>query len=313
MAKIKLPVRKLNLLLLIILVTLLFSIFLVSKESNLRRTIPDAVEIPKEVQKSIKDVKPQTALRVPILLYHYVEYVKDPGDTIRKSLNILPPVFEAEIKTLKDAGFQFITTADLADALDGKTTLPPKPVILSFDDGYRDFYTDVFPILKRNQVKAVAFVVPNFLDKPNNLTTWQLKEIGRSGLVEIGAHTMDHSYLAGSPLKRVKFEVEESKAFLEKILGEKIVSFAYPYGAFDNQAIDVVKKAGFRSGVTTVSGIFALDTNRFFLYRIRPGGRVGQALLSLLDLDFRKQESAQNKKDNSQSTQDSYIGRQPKM
>mgnify|MGYP001574249320 FL=1 len=212
-----------------------------------------------------------------------MEYVKDEGDTIRKSLNITPDTFDAEIKTLKDAGYEFITIRDLADALDDKITFAPKSVILTFDDGYRDFYTDVFPILKKYQVKAVAFVVPNFLGSPNNLDTWMLSEIAKSGLVEIGAHTMNHSYLTGLPLKRVKYEVMESKKYLEDKLGIKVSSFAYPYGAFDNTIIDVVKRAGFRAAVTTIPGTFTLDVNRFFLYRIRPGGRVGTALLDLLE------------------------------
>ena len=167
--------------------------------------------------------------------------------------------------------------------MDGKSKPPQKPIVLTFDDGYRDFYTDVFPILKKYNVKAVVFVVPNFLGLPNNLDTWMLAEIAKSGLVEIGAHTMNHAYLSGLPLARVKFEVEESKKTLEKILGVKVVSFAYPYGAFDNKTIDVVKKAGFRSAVTEISGTFTLDVNRFFLYRIRPGGRVETALLDLLE------------------------------
>lgn len=272
----------LNFILLAVLAILVASFFIL-KASNFGKPILDVVEIPKDVQRSIENVKPTITLRVPILLYHYVEYVKDKGDTIRQSLDIEPFVFDAEIKTLKDAGYNFITTKDLADALDGETVLPPKSVILTFDDGYNDFYTDVFPILKKYQIKAVAFIVPNFLDRSNNITTRQLEEIAKSGLVEIGAHTMDHSYLTGLPLKRVQYEVEESKKYLENLLGIKIVSFAYPYGAFDNQAIDVVKKAGFRSAVTTVPGIFSMDINRFFLYRIRPGGRAGQSLLDLLE------------------------------
>lgn len=283
MAKKKNRIRRINIILFLILIFLSIASFFILKDSNFNKHIPDVVEIPKDVQESIKDVKPQITLRVPILLYHYVEYVKDQGDTIRKSLNIMPYTFDAEIKTLKDAGYTFITTKDLADALDGEEALPPKSVILTFDDGYRDFYTDVFPILKKYQVKAVAYVVPNFLDKPNNLATWQLKEITASGLVEIGAHTMDHSYLVGLSAQRVRNEVEQSKKFLEKELGIRVVSFAYPYGAFDNTAIDIVKKAGFRSAVTTISGVYALDVNRFFLYRIRPGGLVGQALLSLIE------------------------------
>ncbi|MBU1000017.1 polysaccharide deacetylase family protein [Patescibacteria group bacterium] len=262
--------------------------FFILKESNFNKPIPGVVEIPKEVQESIKNVKPQKSFRVPILLYHYVEYVKDEGDTIRKSLNIVPFIFEQQIKTLKNAGISFITTADLANALDDKASIDPKSVILTFDDGYRDFYTDVFPILKKYQVKAVVYIVPNFLDLPNNLTTWQLKEIAQSPLVEIGAHTMNHAYLSGLPLNRVEYEVKQSKEYLESNFEIKVTSFAYPYGAFDNQTIGVVKKAGFKSAVTAIYGVFALDVNKFFLYRIRPGVRTGDSLLELFRFESLK-------------------------
>ncbi len=267
-------------------VTLLILFFLLTgfvyKYSNFNRIVPDVVEIPLSVQKSIENIKPTKEFYVPILLYHYVEYVKDPGDTIRKSLNIIPAVFDEEVKTLKNAGYTFLTPKDLADILDEKMKLPIRSVVLTFDDGYKDFYTDVFPILKKYNAKAVAFIVPNFLNKPNNMDTWMLKEILKSGLVEIGAHTMNHSYLSGLPLKRVKYEVEESKNYLEKNLSVPIVSFAYPYGAFDNQAIEVVKNAGFKTAITTINGTLITDTNRFFLYRIRPGGLVGESLIKLV-------------------------------
>lgn len=272
----------LNYLLFAILAALLFSGLLLPKIESFQKPIPDVVELPKDVQESIRNLKPQKYIRIPILLYHYVEYIKDEGDTIRKSLNIIPYIFEEQVKTLKNAGYYFITLADLANALDDKNNLNPKSVILTFDDGYRDFYTDVFPILKKYQVKAVVYIVPNFLNKPNNMDTWMVSEIAKSGLVEIGAHTMDHTYLAGLPLQRVKYEIEQSKKYLEKNFGVRVVSFAYPYGAFDNQAIDVVKKAGIRTAVTTINGIFAQDINRFFLYRIRPGVRTGEELLDFL-------------------------------
>lgn len=263
------------------IILLLLSV-LVFKKFNFKQPIPDVVELPKEIQESIKNLKPQKYVRIPILLYHYVEYVKDEGDTIRKSLNITPYTFEQEIKTLKDAGYKFITLADLANFLDNKSTLPAKPVILTFDDGYRDFYTDVFPILKKYQVKVTVYVVPNFLNKPNNLDTWQIKEMIVSNLVEVGSHTMNHAYLSDLPLARVKYEVEESKKYLEKSLRISVTTFAYPNGTFDNQVIDVVKKAGYRTAVTTINGIFAQDINRFFLYRIRPGARTGQSLLNII-------------------------------
>lgn len=266
----------------VILTLFLTVVILFFKNSNFNKTIPDVSEISAEVQKSIANLKPTRQLMVPILLYHYVEYVQDRGDTIRQSLNILPVIFDQQVKTLQDAGYNFMTPSDLADVLDEKKDLPQKAVILTFDDGYRDFYTNVFPILKKYRVKAVAYIVPNFLNKHNNLDLWMLKEIAQSGLVEIGAHTMDHSYLAGLSKKNVEYEIVESKRYLEKALGIEVVSFAYPYGAFDNQAIQVVKEAGFKTAVTTIEGTLVTDTNRFFLYRVRPGARVRESLIHLL-------------------------------
>lgn len=274
--------HKKNLPIFLISVTLLFVAgWVFIKSTNFLKPSPEVVEIPEEVKKSIQNLKAQKSFKLPILMYHYVEYVKDPGDTIRKSLNILPAVFEEQVKTLKKVGYEFITLADLNNALRDKITISPKSVILTFDDGYRDFYTDVFPLLKKYQVKAVVFIVPHFLDKPNNLTSVQLEEIIKSNLVEIGAHTLNHSFLVGLSLKQMQYEVEGSKNFLEKSFNIKVTSFAYPYGAFDNSVIDVVEKAGFTSAVTSINGVFAQDTNRFFLYRIRPGGRMGTALLDL--------------------------------
>ena len=212
----------------------------------------------------IQASKPETSVRVPILLYHYVEYVKDKGDTIRKSLNITPDTLTSQIETLKNAGYIFINTSDLANVLSGKAELPRKPVILTFDDGYMDFYTDVFPILKEENVKAVEYVIPDFLNRPNFMFTFQLREIAKSSLVEIGAHTMDHVWLKGVSRKTAQFEIAQSRKVLQDLLGLPINSFAYPYGAFDQQAIDIVKDAGLTNAVSTVTGINQnLDTQYF--------------------------------------------------
>lgn len=227
--------------------------------------------------------KQSMSIRVPILLYHYIEYVQDKKDTIRISLNITPFIFESQLKTLVDNGYTFITAYQLADMLDGLIPVPQKPVLLTFDDGYRDFYTDAFPLLKKYNAKATAYIVPGFLNMPNYMYTSQLKEIVQNGLVEIGAHTVHHAYLKGIRLQDVISEVVKSKTMLENMFHVYVVSFAYPYGAFDQQAIDVVRNAGFRTAVSTVPGIIQSQTNRFYLFRIRPGGRTGMTLLNWLN------------------------------
>lgn len=221
-------------------------------------------------------------IRVPILLYHYVEYVKDKGDTIRQSLSLSPYTFEEELATLRDAGYTFMTAGEVADALSGKIMLPEKPIVLTFDDGYRDFYTDVYPILKKYRVKATAYIIAGFLGYPNNMTAWQVKEIADEGLVEIGAHTVNHAWLKGLPSERLTYEVDTGKKILEDLTGRAVVSFAYPYGAFDVPAIQVIADAGFTSAVSTVPGADQYQISRYFLYRLRPGGKTGEALLSWL-------------------------------
>lgn len=238
---------------------------------------------PAEIKPVLDTLATQPASYViPILMYHYVEIVKDKGDTIRQSLNTPPSILVNQIETLKKAGYTFLTMATVGEILLGKTKLPPKPIVLTFDDGYRDLYTDVLPILKKQNVKAVAYIVPGFYDKPNYLYRWQIYELANSGLVEIGAHTVHHVYLKGFPITAAKYEIEQSKTMLEDTLHIPIVSFAYPYGAFDTQAIQLVKQAGFTTAVSTLSGIYVNNTNRFFLYRIRPGRRVGGTLLEYL-------------------------------
>lgn len=286
----KIRLGYLSLLLLGLLIIGVFAAFRI----NSKKTPPvsEVTELPTEVKDYLKNTPPTpasvsaypvpTSVRIPILMYHYVEYVKDPKDTIRQSLDINPATFDLEVKTLKDAGFTFLTNAELSDILDAKAPIPPKPVLLTFDDGYRDFYTDAFPILKKYHAKATAYIITGFLGEPNNLTWDQLKEISKSGLVEIGDHTINHPSLAKKPYKFVEEELEQSKQTLENGLGIKVVSFAYPYGSFDLQAIAVVKAAGFKTAVSTIPGDELTQQNRFFLPRIRPGGRVGPALLQYL-------------------------------
>lgn len=239
-------------------------------------------KLPPEIEKKLKEAS-VSAIRIPILMYHYVEFVKDKGDTIRQSLDIIPPIFDAQIKTLQEDGYTFITAKDLADILDEKKEAPEKPILLTFDDGHWDLYTDVLPILQKYHVKATAYIVPGLLNGSDFLTTAQLEKVATSGAVEIAAHTMHHVWLKGRSSAAVKKEVEDSKTMLEALIHKPVVSFAYPFGAFDNQAVAAVQEAGFLTAVSTVPGIEQSKSSRYFLYRLRPGGRTGKDLIHFLE------------------------------
>lgn len=249
------------------------------------------IDVPSEVeelvikQKKVQALIQLPTLRVPILMYHYVEYVTDEKDTTRVALNTFPHVLDTQIQTLKNAGFTFLTNRQLTEYMNGNGILPEKSVVLTFDDGYRDFYTDAYPILKKHNVVATQYVVSGFFNDPNYMTESQVVRIAKDGLVEIGVHTDSHPWLADKNKAFLQKEVAESKNELEKLIGYDIVSFAYPYGSFDVASIDSVKKAGFTSAVSVIPGIIHNQDTKYFLYRLRPGKRVGEELLNWIKGD----------------------------
>jgi len=244
----------------------------------------EVTKLPRNIETQLRNQE-STSLKfkIPILMYHYVEYVQDKKDTIRESLNINPNTFEQQVKTLSDAGYTFMTAKELGKVLDGKMELPKKPVLLTFDDGHWDLDTNVLPILKKYNAKATAYIISGFIGGSDFLTSQQLEDVISSGLVEIGAHTVHHISLRGKFLPIVQYEVGQSKSNLENKYNVAIVSFAYPGGAFDAQAMRVVKDSGFSTAVSTVPGTSQAKENRFFLFRLRPGYRTGESLLEYLN------------------------------
>jgi peptidoglycan/xylan/chitin deacetylase (PgdA/CDA1 family) len=242
-------------------------------------------KLPEDIKKQLQNASPSATMRIPMLLYHYVENVKDKHDKLRMSLNIPPNVFDEQVKTLSDDGYTFMTAKEVGEVLDGKMQLPVKPIVLTFDDGHWDVATDILPILEKYHAKATAYIIPGFTGGSDFMTQRQVASVAASGLVEIGAHTIHHLSLKGRAKDLVQHEVEGSKQMLEQTYHVQVVSFAYPNGAFDTQAAKIVDDSDFSTGVSTVPGVEQNQANRFFLYRIRPGMRTGVSLLAWLSKD----------------------------
>ncbi len=256
-----------------------------STRSEMKR-IP--IEVRRNQINQSKEASPSASITVPILMYHYVEYVQDKRDTIRQSLDINPNVFEEQIKTLLSAGYTFMTAKEMADVLDNKMALPAKPVLLTFDDGHWDLETVVLPILQKYHVKATAYIISGLIGGADFMSSAQLREVINSGLVEIGAHTVHHVSLKGKADSLVRSEVNVSRQTLELEYNIPVVSFAYPNGEFDQQAIDEVKNAGFRTAVSTIPGERQSLSNRYYLFRLRPSYRTGKALLDFLNVGYKQ-------------------------
>ena len=214
-----------------------------------------------------------TSIDLPILMYHYVEFVKDPGDTIRKSLDINPFVFERQLKRMKENSLVTYFVRDIPDIFNGKIKDGGKnKIILTFDDGYEDFYTDAFPLLKKYQAKATIYIIYDFIGRRGFLNEKEIKELVASGLIEIGSHTLDHSYLKTASQSIAKKQIFDSKALLEKMFNIHVETFAYPYGAYNQNIVKLVTDAGYKAAVTVARGTKQSDNNIFGLYRLRAGG-----------------------------------------
>lgn len=246
-----------------------------AKSDNLVNTYspPGAAKTPLKLQ--INGTLPigNQTVKIPILLYHYLEYNRDIGDTIRTSLAVTPYWFEKQLQYLQENGYQTITFNDLYYAIKKHGELPKKPIILTFDDGYRDFYTDAWPLLKKYKAKATVFIITGFINRPNYMFDWQIKEIaGNSGdLVTLGAHTVHHPALTSLSPNKAYEEILDSKNFLEQNYHKATTVFNYPYGFFNNDVSDLVKKAGFQMAVSTILGQAESKDNIFFFPRIRIG------------------------------------------
>lgn len=214
---------------------------------------------------------PSARMRIPIITYHYVEYVKNRADTMRQKLTINPRLFEQQIKSLHDHQVQTYFVKEIPSLLKGDLALASKSAVLTFDDGYRDFYTDAFPILKKYQMKGTIFLISSFLGRNDFLTLEQVTEMLDSGLIEVGSHTLHHANLKKANLGYATDEIVQSKANLEKLFGISIESFAYPYGAFDDQAVRLVKEASYSAAVSTVPGANHHPQDLFVLRRWRAG------------------------------------------
>ncbi|MBZ9606738.1 polysaccharide deacetylase family protein [Clostridium estertheticum] len=182
---------------------------------------------------------------VPVLMYHSIDYEKD------NPIRLPVKRFDEQLKYLKDNGYYTITLTDLYDYLIKDIPIPEKSVVLTFDDGYEDNYTEMFPVLKKYNFKATIFVITGSIDKsPNYMTSKQLIEMEKYG-VDIGSHTVKHENLKEMPKDKQLETLVKSKNDLEKILNKQIKFFSYPYGGYSKASIEAVREAGYTMAFST--------------------------------------------------------------
>ncbi len=208
---------------------------------------------------------------VPILMYHYIRDYHAASDPVGINLSIAPAVFAQQMQYLASHGYTTISLDTLAAIFAGKDKAPAKPIVLTFDDGYKDFFTAAFPVLKKHHFHATSFVITGFVGQPRYLSWHDIKVMQASGLISFESHTVHHTFLPGVSYKQALDEVVTSKKTLQAETGTTVNFIAYPDGATDATVESAVQKAGYVGALGTW---FAKATSiSFDMPRVRiPGG-----------------------------------------
>ena len=231
------------------------------------QNIPPVTEIPKE-----EKVKAYEIL-APILMYHHIRVNPMPNSALWASLNVSANQLDNQLQYLATHGFHPILPEQLLDALNSKASLPTKPVIISFDDGYRNFYENAFPLLKKYNFKAIEFVITGVTPAPAYLSWDQIIEMDKSGLIEFGAHTRHHPDLTRLSASAQVDEIKGSKADLESHLKKQVNFFAYPYGSYNNLIVQEVKDSGYLGAASVIYGSVQSPDKLYLMPRIMVDGR----------------------------------------
>jgi len=218
-------------------------------------------------------VDPNYSLAVPILMYHYLSEPPAYADAIRLNLSVTPTLFEEHLAYLQAEGYETISLETLYLAMTEQRSLPEKPIILSFDDGYRDAYEYAFPLLKKYDYTATFFVFTQPIDTYNiDFLTWEMiTEMHEAGM-EFGSHSYTHPDMRNRDVDFLIYQILGSKEAIEARIGKPVKFFCYPSGKYDQQVIDVLASANFWGAVTTRWGSHYSFANRFEMSRIRMNG-----------------------------------------
>ncbi|MDQ6834253.1 MAG: polysaccharide deacetylase family protein [Chloroflexota bacterium] len=198
-------------------------------------------------------------IRVPVLMYHYIRVNPVASDRLGYGLSVTPTDFEAQMGWLVKNGYHTVFPAELTAALTQHAPLPTKPIVLTFDDGYRDFYDQAWPVLKQYGLKSSSAVVTTFADKGDQgdlgFMNWNMiTELDRSGMVEIASHTQSHPDLTKTSAGQRWAEISRSKEVIEQKLGHHCVAFVYPSGRYDGATLADTKRADYQIAFTTDGG-----------------------------------------------------------
>lgn len=242
----------------------------------------------------------EISAEIPILMYHHI------ADEVN-DVTVTPRTFEEQMIALVEAGYTSVSLAELYDYVMGQGSLPEKPVLITFDDGYASNYETAYPILEQYGMKAVIFVIGSSVGKDTykdinmpiipHFDESAMLEMVKSGVIEIGSHTYDLHQSAeyeisrsridmdrfdgedeGAYLRVVREDVRKSLEQLESATGEEIIALAYPRGVMTDEAAAVLREEGIKLTFSTTEGVQTvvrgLEQSLYGMKRFNIGGEI---------------------------------------
>lgn len=220
------------------------------------------------------------AKKIPILMYHSIACDASPKF---RQFAVSPTLFAEQMAYLDRCRYTPITVTRLVHMRSqAGHLLPERPVVITFDDGFADFFTHALPVLNRYHFPATLYVATGYVgdtsrwlkreqeDRRPMLTWAQLQEICESG-IECGAHTHSHPELDVLPYLVAQNEIKRCKSLLEDKLGKEVTSFAYPFGYYTAKVRQIVCEAGYTSACTVRYSMSSLSSDPFALERLMVG------------------------------------------
>jgi len=210
-------------------------------------------------------------------MYHEVEAGAPSGYGYAVSLE----KFRQQIRILKRAGYQALTLKEVVQAAQGKGKLPPKPVVVTFDDGYEGTARNALPVMQEHGMRGVLFAIAGRIGGRNDwdrkLGGPELQLMGEAEIRrllaagwELGTHTVNHPRLTTLAPREAEGEIRSSKETLEEKFKTPVDSFSYPYGAHSRELCEMVRKAGYKAGVTIFSSAPSVTADPWRMRRVFP-------------------------------------------
>jgi len=233
--------------------------FASNESSSAQKTLP-------LVTPEYKKPDENSVIKLPVFNYHHIRPIPPASAPINdRSFTVTPEGFENHLKYFKDNGYQTISVYDLLNYFDTGQPLPPKAVIITFDDARYGQYKWAFPLLKQYGMVGHFFVTTGWIGRQDILTWSQIKEMSENGMI-IGSHSISHANEPSQNDADLRHELVDSKKIIEEKIGKIVDLLAYPGGGYDNRVIKFAQDSGYIAAM----GVYKIiDQSPKYRYAIR--------------------------------------------